>query len=54
MVCALVMQLLRDASSGTLDIYHGDALEFDIESTCGPYVTRQEWDGGEHSNDCNI
>ncbi len=40
------LQLLRDASDGTVDIYQGDALEHDIESSCGPYVERQGWDSG--------
>lgn len=45
------MQLLRDASNKRLDIHYGDALNFNMEQTCGAYVTRANWEDSEN-NEC--
>jgi len=42
------LQLLSDASNGCLEVHHGDALDFDMEKLCGPYVDRRAWEDGEN------
>ena len=42
-----LLQLLRDASGGCLEIHHGDVLEFDVEKACEPYVEEtKQWEDG--------
>ena len=41
-----VMQLLRDASGGRLDVHLADALEFDMATHCGPYIKKRKWHEG--------
>ncbi len=41
------MQLLGEASEGRLRAEYGDALQFNIEKSCAPFVERKSWEDGE-------